>query len=408
MNIAIIGAGSTGLIASYLASSLSLKAELFEATENIGGILRDREVNNFHFFSGCQYLNPESKWFELLPADGLYSFVHQYGSYTDIFDEVVVSKNFAGPTMINTVVTHLPQTHINESFSMSERLSFFPKIIELNLCKWLKNLGVDADKMHHEGLTTLAADRIFLSNQIGSVTDLRYKNTIASEFYGLPLLNHSRLESKMTLPRLGYTSYFDNEMLNDSKLKISKKTTVKIDFKENRFAIKTPNLKHDSFDNILWTGNPNPLLTAIGWDRLESFNLKCEVIVGYLNVQLTEPVYIQIYSKKTNMLRIFVYPMAGKSCFTVEKIDDGCDPKITLDHAKNILNKFDISASLTTASIFKQNRYILQTSKDYTNLLNLNNFLLSTNMVSGGWQKYSRDEKLQHISNHLIQLKDLK
>jgi hypothetical protein len=48
--------------------------------------------------------------------------------------------------------------------------------------------------------------------------------------------------------------------------------------------------------------------------------------------------------------------MAGKSCFTVEKIDDGCDPKITLDHAKNILNEFDISTSLNTVSIFKQNR----------------------------------------------------
>ena len=84
--ISVVGAGITGLAAAYLAAKIPVN--IFEASKNMGGILKDYNFDGYNFFSGCHYFNGDSMWFDRMGLNKFfYQFDHNYASYTDIFNK---------------------------------------------------------------------------------------------------------------------------------------------------------------------------------------------------------------------------------------------------------------------------------------------------------------------------------
>ena len=53
--IAIVGAGITGIVIAKILSSKNFKIDLFEKNSQIGGVMRDYEVENNSFFIGPNF-----------------------------------------------------------------------------------------------------------------------------------------------------------------------------------------------------------------------------------------------------------------------------------------------------------------------------------------------------------------
>ena len=88
--IAIVGGGITGLATKALVNNANVV--LYEASNRLGGILKDYKIDKSSFFTSCQYFSGESSWFERMDLfSDFYEFSHTYGSYTDIFGSETLS-----------------------------------------------------------------------------------------------------------------------------------------------------------------------------------------------------------------------------------------------------------------------------------------------------------------------------
>jgi hypothetical protein len=179
--------------------------------------------------------------------------------------------------------------------------------------------------------------------------------------------------------------------------------SVKIEASETGFRLRG-NKSLQPYDKIIWTGNPNPILRCLNLPKLDSHNLKCKILVGEINIPIDKPFYIQVFSKKSNILRIYLYKIKDKSCFTIEKIEDEEPSDDTIKFAKDMLELFGIIAFLDLKTEKKQNRYILHTLDDYKSLKVLNQILSSTNLIPAGWHLYGRDSKVGYILDQINNL----
>jgi hypothetical protein len=402
MKIAVIGAGSVGISVKYFLDKKQIDSTLYEATNNIGGILRDITFEGMNYFAGCQYFTNKEIAYELMPKAGLRNFVYTYGSYTDIFDEISVSTEFAGPTMKKQIELNTPRDVNSLDISIAEKLKEYPPFIGFSLQNWLAGIGINSSQMHQSSLLGLGAIRVYLPNQVEDVQIMRRESPSASNFYGLLYSNYSQDDS-FSVPYDGFNSYLDTNVLPEIIKETNTNMSLKIERNITGFRLRG-NKSLKPYDKIIWTGNPNPILKCLNLPKLDSHNLKCKILVGEINTPIDKPFYIQVFSKKSNILRIYLYKIKDKSCFTIEKIEDLEPPADTVKFAIAILESFGIIALLDLKAEKKQNRYILHTLDDYKSLMDLNQILSSTNLIPAGWHLYGRDLKVGFVLDQVNNL----
>ena len=402
MKIAVIGAGSVGISTKYILNRKHVDSTLYEATNTIGGILRDITFNGANFFAGCQYFTNKEISYELMPKIGLESFVYTYGSYTDIFDEISVSTEFVGPTIKKQIKLNTPRNVNSLDISIEEKLQEYPAFIRFALQNWLAGIGINSSQMHQSSLLGLAAIRVYLPNQNKEVQTMRRDNPSASNFYGLLYFNYTQHDS-FSVPRDGFNAYLDSNVLPGIMKDTNTSVSIKIEASKSGFRLQG-NKALEPYDKIIWTGNPNPILKCLNLPKLDSHNLKCRILVGEIDIRIDKPFYVQVFSKKSNILRIYLYNIKGKSCFTIEKIEDDEPTDDTINFAKKLLESFGIVALLDLKAEKKQNRYILLTLEDYKSLKNLNQILSGTNLIPAGWHLYGRDLKIGFVLEQINNL----
>lgn len=402
MKIAVIGAGSVGISTKYILNRKHIDSTLYEATNTIGGILRDITFDGRNFFAGCQYFTNKEISYELMPKIGLESFVYTYGSYTDIFDEISVSTEFVGPTIKKQIKLNSPKNVNSLDISIEEKLQEYPAFIRFALQNWLAGIGINSSQMHQSSLLGLGAIRVYLPNQIEEVQIMRKHNPSASNFYGLLYFNYTQDDS-FSVPRNGFNAYLDSNVLPEILKDTNTSVSIKIEAGKSGFRLRG-NKVLEPYDKIIWTGNPNPILKCLNLPKLDSHNLKCRILVGEINIRIDKPFYVQVFSKKSNILRIYLYKIEDKSCFTIEKIEDNQSTHDTITFAKKILESFGIVTLLDLKAEKKQNRYILLTLDDYKSLKNLNQILSGTNLISAGWHLYGRDLKIGFVLEQINNL----
>jgi len=395
--ISIVGGGITGLAVAYLVDK---PVNVFEASKNLGGILRDLHSERYSFFSSCQYLNGQSSWLHQLGlGKTLYEFDHIYASYTDLFGKKTVSERFAGPVYEGLGLHH----NCSELFlgtSLADRCDLYPPEISSALKKWFGYIGVDVDITHHSAVTGFQASRIYVLEQEKKIKDLKEKNTLADTIYGLPRSVTGLSSIKSFLPERGFSNLFDNFLNQNQKIKFEKNVTVKCDILNNRLVLKTkignfePNL-------VIWTADPTKLVSKAFGIKLNSQKFSAEVLVGFLDSLVDSPFYIQVYSLESRVMRIYLYNIDGRGCFTIEKAYDDQISGDVVKFCQAVIGYFS-NKKIKDVALRKWNaRYFAYTIKDHSALSALRSQKHIKNLITPDYLSYGRDQKIDSVMNQL-------
>ena len=117
--------------------------------------------------------------------------------------------------------------------------------------------------------------------------------------------------------------------------------------------------------------------------------------------------YIQVYAKKSSILRLFVYKK-NKSLFcSVECLNESEDIAKIRQDANMILKSFNKKIYLTGDKIFDiiQKRYSVLSTKDYKILKNFKKRILDTNLIPSPWESASGQTRLNILESTLKDIK---
>lgn len=396
--ISIVGGGITGLAVAHLADFKSVN--VFEASKNFGGILRDLSSEGHSFFSACQYFNGRSSWLHQMGLDKtLYEFDHTYASYTDLFGKTTISASFAGPVYEGLDLNY-GNSELFCGTSLADRCDLYPLEISNPLKKWFKYIGVDVDITHHSAITGFQASRIYLFGQEEKTIELKEKNTLADMIYGLPRNVIGLSPIKAFLPRSGFSKMFDNFSNQKQNIKFEKNTTVNCEILNNRLVLKT---KKGSFEPglVIWTADPTKLVAQAFGEKLDSQKFSAEVLVGYLDSSVDCPFYIQVYSVESRVLRIYLYNIEGRGCFTIEKAFDDqitCD---VIEFCQTVIANFSNKKIKNIVVRKRSIRYFSYTIKDHDVLCSLRSQEHIKNLITPDYLSYGRDQKIDSVLSRL-------
>ena len=179
---------------------------MHESSSSIGGILRDWNVDNDWYFRNCQYLTPNPLWYSLLPHNKLYTFPHLYGSYTDLWGETCINREFAGPVYSST----LPLDKISNipAHSPLDRLNLYPEAISIPLIRWVKRFINNPAEIHSSGAIGLQISRVFPCHFVDQILDIKSVCAVANDLYGIPRRYFGLDPQLAALPYRGFIDLF--------------------------------------------------------------------------------------------------------------------------------------------------------------------------------------------------------
>lgn len=405
--ISIIGAGISGLAAAFVLKKRGYEVSIFEKKNKIGGTFLDITNNNEIFFNGPQYLLKNSRWLKSLRTLSLFKKefndfksykiknkkFNVYRSYTDLFGEEIISNLFASP------VTNLKYNKIrsNKFESLESRIKCYQKNICIPLDSWCRKVSKFYESLHYKCSEVLNIGRVYFARDAAKIKNLKHVNNHADSILGLPMYDKKHI---FTIPKNGVTSflkklqnYFNKKMNINFNSKISvKKKNDKINIFNNGKLINT--------DLIIWAANPVPLLKNLGYRNLDNPVTRIKVYcanIKVLNKLNSNNFYIQVFSNKTNIFRIYLYKLNNKFKITIETffeknkfLDDNC--------VKKILKKFGIRIKFLSKFFeFKEVRHNLMTINDFDLFNSFEEDFKKSNIISGGWHLTTRDRKIDYI-----------
>lgn len=329
LNLSIVGAGSTGIASSLYLRKYNLPHTLYEASPSLGGILRDFSVAKERFFSGPQYLDPDSQLSSLLPPKTLKRYPHTYSSYTH-FTRPQLTSNFSGPTFYikDSPLRPLPLTLVSES--ADEYLSYLPTEASFHLLAWLRSLSLNPATLHYKSLISIQCFRTFLPEHVPQLIDLKRSSPTKYNHVGLPRPYLGLPTLYTLLPHSGYSSYLDTAIkpLLQSSLKLSRPFTT----------LPTTN-QPDIPSTVIYTCNPTHLIKLHSTVSARPVPLAVRYTFGFLEeCPSVLPHYIQVFSLHEQLLRIFVYTIDNTPKFTVESLISSSEASI-IYYATSILRE---------------------------------------------------------------------
>ncbi len=399
----VVGGGITG-VASAMQAIKKDKVTIYEISDTLGGILKDHVNNKEVYFNSCQYINSENDWSQLLLeelSDEFIEFNHTYGSYTDIYGYEKISKEFAGITLETSNSIELSDSPTN---SLYDRLSIYPKEIGLPIINWLERMKINPKIISSDGAIGLQLSRIFIDNRIEEMVNKKLESNIYDDMYGLPRKIINIPISTCFLPKNGYSRLFKkiDNFLKNNGINILYNSPVIPLWADKSLSLKIKD-NHEKADTIIWTCNPTALIKFYNKKKIDSIRVKMNVIVADLDCSSIAPYYIQVYSKKINITRIFVYQINNKPKITIECLDEDRITEEIINFAQLILHKHDINIKINTdtSSIFQQQRYFLTSLRDKKIFNDFYKRTEDTNLICGKWDSYGRDEKINYVQNKL-------
>lgn len=395
--VSVIGGGITGLAVAHL---INQPVSVFEASKSLGGILRDLNFQGDSFFSGCQYFNGDSSWLNQMGLEEkLFQFDHIYASYTDLFGKKTISDSFAGPVYEGSALNY-DKAESFSGMSLDERCNLYPSEISSPLKNWLKYIGIDVNITHHSAITGFQASRIYPLGEEKIIAELKEKNVLADVIYGLPRNVIGLPSVKAFLPDKGFNNLFDDNLCQNRNIKYSTSSTVNCDIVDDRLVLKTkngvlqPNL-------VIWTADPTKLVSKVLGFKLESQKFPTEILVGFLDSPVDSPFYIQVYSDESKVLRIYLYNIEGRGCFTIEKAFDEQANSDVVDFCQNIIASF-LNKEIKKVVLRKKTiRYFAYTINDYNILSRLQRQRRIKNLITPDYLSYGRDQKIYSVIDQL-------
>lgn len=409
--IIVIGGGISGCIASYYLSSKGHNVEIYEKSKNIGGIMRDYQFDDDIFFSGPHYLHSDSFWTkDLLKTNTTKNLLkkinYSFGSYTDLFNETVFSRDFAHPTIKKKFKEIKKRKNISKT--LIDRFRFYQNTISNELIGWGKNFTPNFKKLHVNCKDVMAIGRLYFQKDHKKIVKLKKKNIIYDNLLGVPDINYKVIEP--IIPKKGYNFFFSKFkiFLEKKKIKINLNNSIKIKKKNNKIKLIC-NGKVLKADHFIWCANPVPLFMSLKDTKID--NPFTKAYLAFYNVKKNpnkvKDIYIQVFSKKNYITRIYIYEIDGKSKVTVEGLNPNNNvnllkiKKFTYKLIKKIDPKIELSNEIKFKNIVKHNLF---TVNDYNSFIDYDKNFKNTKIISGAWHINTREKKINEIIKKIDKL----
>ena len=348
--IVIIGGGITGCI---LASILQKNFEVtvYESRGYLGGIMHDYLYEKDIFFKGCQYLNTNNFWtnnfFKNFSKD-LYKFHHTYGSFTDFNNKKIASSDFALPVFQNQKIPILKKSF--KKNNLENRYSFYPKNIKKFLNELINKYNLNTKNLNYNSAAGIQLDVITYLDCQKKLLQSKKKFKAYNDFFAVKrsLIFKDKLYG--ILPKFGFSklfSKFHNYLLkNGVKINLSSPLLFS-SIKDNKLQLKDKFGKKINSDYIIWTGNPTTLVKNICSKDLQSINTRVYQFNFNLRNKNLNNFYIQIFSTKIPLTKIYIYKINDKFKLSVESVSKDIKIKELIMQTQKILNKFKIKLNIS-------------------------------------------------------------
>lgn len=404
--IIVVGGGITGCISALHAKKKGFDVEIHERQNQLGGVLNDDFGDNF-FISGCQYFNVKSKWFKLIENLKTYftTFKVKYGSYTKFKNhKEIYNDSFPGPTceLYNIPTDKLTKKNIYGT--LSSRIKCYDREVETNIKYWLKKNIADFQKLNYLSTVPLGLKRLSTNNNIERLLKKKKENLYVDELYGLPRKVMKYDDLHQALPKKGYTNFFLNlqKTLTKSGIKVHTKSIIKIKKNENSFDIYNFNNKLN-FDYIIWAATPTPVIAILEKKILDTKPLLITNYYFKYNGKLPN-FYLQVFDDK--IFRISCFSIENNPHIVVEGFDDNLEIKKMIEDIVKLLKNFKIKLikrNVKFSSKFLKKRYLVVSNNDIKTIHQFNKNK-PNNFLSGCWDVYSRDEKINCVIDQINKL----
>ena len=404
--IAIIGAGITGLsVAKYL-SDKNYNVTIYEKKSEIGGVMRDILDDQETYFKGPQFLNADSGWLKSFFNDEdikkkFLCFKEQLYSYTELFGKTFLKKNTNQPLIPFDVKKISPDNRIIKmktinNLSLKNRLTLYPRKISAKLEKWISNFSNEIDKLN-QSACKIYGSRVVFQKNFKELDELK-KNKILNIIYGKVPKNTKSL----IIPKNGFNVFFDEieKILKKNGVKIFKNVTLKSDKKQKNFYFDGKNL---NYNYLIWTANPIPLLQVYN-EKIDNEVLRVKILFSKIRkIKNLKPTYINVYSLKSQIFRIYLYNQNNFSKISIEVFNDrnNNNNKI-LKKTKKVLEKLKIDVNFVGKLIEKKEvRHIFLTQNDIKIFKKFKK-KKPLNLIDGIWeQNLDREQKLSFFNDYV-------
>ena len=315
-----------------------------------------------------------------------------------------MERNIAGPSTNEKFNCEIGTSDKIHDLSFVERIEFYPKKIQNKIRKWFMSFNIDINELSGKSATPFAVGRIFFRGDIKKIKLLKEKSKKLDDLLGLKRDEMNLSNINASLPNNGYDEFFlkFKSVLLQNNVKISLSTIAKPswDHKNLKLLIKGKEIKPDK---IIWTGNPTGLIKSFGYPLLESLHIKSKDIFIELNDKVKENIYIQIYSSKIPISRIFLYNLKNKGKITIETLASEINNNEIIEFTKKIIKSFNYNYKVKENTLISNNqkKYILISKKDDQLIRKFIQEIEGSNLIHGNWLEHGRDQKIDFLIRNL-------
>lgn len=402
MRIAIAGGGITGCLTALYARTLGAEVTVYESSAELGGVLRDIDIDGQKFFNGCQYLE-DGLEDALIPAlySQLYRFSHEYGSYTRLQEDIPrIIDDCAQPALGGHATLELAATIHGTA---AERLRAYGSP-GAQIRQWASGFG-QLESLDWRCLVPMQLSRVYFPDDAEALQS-KAADPVADQLLAIPRRKRcpgAEVESAL-LPAAGFSAFFAimDQLMRSSGIEVQLNAPLKI-----RMEGDSPKLyvrqSIQRYDKLVWASNPVPLLDAVTGVRLQTPGVPMQLVMGYFEAApWSKPYYWQIFDKESPVVRIYLYQLGGRACFSVEAFDRPVD-----DWASALAPLFDqlgLGWTFHISSTERQKRHVNFSREEYALIESLSPRLAARDIIPGGWNRYGRKQKMAVIRSHLDEL----
>jgi hypothetical protein len=311
-----------------------------------------------------------------------------------LFDKELTSDLFAQPIAHKRFVKLKDKKELN---LLKDRLSSYQNNIKKPLEAWCKNFSNKYETLHKSCSAVLNVSRVFFSKDQNLLKKIKSKSKKADELLGLPMVDFK----KFSIPKKGYNNFFYNlEIILRKKIKIRFNSKIRVIKKDENLDLYDKSKLINS-DKIVWTANPIPLLRELGYGNFDNPIIRTKIYCANIKFKKeygSQNFYIQVFSKKTNIFRIYIYKLNNKFKITIETFIGKKFEQLDREILNNILKKLKIKIDILDTFIEKKEiRHNLITMSDYLKFLKFENEYKNKKIIGGGWHLFNRDKKIDYI-----------
>ena len=379
-NIKIVGGGLTGLALAKYLTGRSLSTVLFERQSSLGGVVRDDVFERQIFLSGCHYLYPETPWVKSSKLN-LTKFELQYGSITED-DTVRYRIGASGPILKNLPLALRSDTELDKL----KLLKTLPNVRQF-YSRWLEFFNIELSNISMLALESLQLQRFFIEDDPGGlVAKLKKNSPVLDDVLGI-----ARTQPiAAAIPKYGF-----NKLISEL---ISTFENVNISCNDGISATQILGDNADEETQYFWCANPQIMTSSLITETKAVRPTICSRYHFKINGSIGFKVfYLQVYSLKSRVYRIYLYELFGEWQCCVEVVGVLAVNEVLSD-TKRLLNFAEISVDLHFVYEVKYKRYVAITERQESDMIKAKNLLEGVyNSYDGGWMQAYRDQKIDYV-----------